>query len=198
MFGRKRTRSVIESLPDAAMAHEIEADIPAAGAAVDTNADAQSSGFYFPPDREMLIGEGVAMAGEIRNCARLVIAGSFSGTLFASEVIVLTKAALTAVVVADRIDIFGSVAGEIVAAGHVRFRDSAVFEGRLVYSRMLVDPGALLTGELSQVATEDEQRALDELASYGAGAAPRDPGGTDDGPRGPRRRSSQSLPALYG
>lgn len=166
MFGRKSSRSLVVNPPAAPVAHAIEpapAD-PAHQEAAD--ASVASDGFYFPPAREMLIGEGVTLTGEVRNCTRLVIAGSFSGTLFASEVIVLSKASLSAVVVADRVDIFGHVTGEIVAAELVRFRESAVFDGRLVYGQMVVEPGAELTGELSQVASEDEQRALEELASY--------------------------------
>ena len=196
MFGRKRSRSLVASPPVVPAAPVIEATSAEQPPPEDANAGAPERGFYFPPSREMLIGEGVSITGEIRNCGRLVIAGSFSGTLFASEVIVLTKASLNAVVVADRVDIFGSVTGEIVAADIVRFREDAVFDGRLVYGQMVVDPGAVLAGELSQHATEDEQRALEELASYSTSAddAIDLSSETRPGPPPPL----PDLPALYG
>jgi cytoskeletal protein CcmA (bactofilin family) len=166
MFGRKRSRSVAASLPAVPIAEAIEHSAVDPAPPEDADASAAGSGFYFPPGGEMLIGEGVAITGEIRDCRRLVIAGTFSGTLLASEVIVLTKASLNADVVADRVDIFGSLNGEIIAAESVQFRESAVFDGRLVYGELLVDPGAQLSGELSQVATEEEQAALGQLESF--------------------------------
>lgn len=166
MFGRKRSRSLVASPPAVPIAEAIEHSAADPAPPEEVDASAPGGGFYFPPSGEMLIGEGIAITGEIRNCSRLVIAGTFSGTLFATEVIVLTKASMNAVVVADRVDIFGSVTGEIVAAEIIRLRESAVFDGRLVYGQMLVDAGAELNGELSQAATENEQRALEELASY--------------------------------
>lgn len=166
MFGRKSSRSLVASPPAAPVVHAVEPEPAAPASQGEPDASVTQGGFYFPPSGEMLIGEGVTLTGEIRNCGRLLIAGSFSGTLFATEVIVLTKASVNATIVADRVDVFGQVTGEIVAAETAQFRESAVFDGRLVYGQMVVDPGAELTGELSQVATEDEQRALEELASY--------------------------------
>lgn len=122
---------------------------------------------FFPSAHEMLIGDGIEITGEIRNCARLVIAGTFTGTLHASEVLILSKASLNAAIVANRVDVFGQVAGEIVAAESVRFREGSLFDGRLIYRQMLVDPGALISGELSQYTSEDERAALDRLETFG-------------------------------
>lgn len=166
MFSRKRPKSAPSGQVSDPMPVVDAAAVGEAAYPVGHDAHAASDDVYFPSSHEMLIGDGIELTGDIRNCARFIIAGSFTGTLHASEVLVLSKASLNAVIVADRVDVFGQVAGEIVAADNVRFRDGSLFDGRLVYRRMLVDPGALLSGELSQFATEDEQAALDQLDAF--------------------------------
>lgn len=105
---------------------------------------------HYAPCNELLVGAGVQIKGEVRNCSRMIISGSFEGTLLASEVLVHRNAVLRAAVIADRVDVFGNVTGEILAAESIHFRDCAVFEGRLVCGELSVEPGASLSGDLSQ------------------------------------------------
>ena len=120
---------------------------------------------HYAPIHNVLIGAGVEFRGELRNCARLVVSGTVSGTLIAEEVLIHQNASVDAAVIAARVDVFGKVEGRLVATESVRFRERASFDGRLVYSKLFVENGASLTGQFSRALDADEQRAVDDLSN---------------------------------
>jgi cytoskeletal protein CcmA (bactofilin family) len=147
----KSQRSLRETETEASLSPIVEVDAPPR---------------HYAPGHEVLIGAGVEFKGNIRNCERLVISGSVEGTLVASEVLIHSNATLNAAVVADRVDVFGTVSGRIIAVESVRFREGATFDGRLVYGKMIVETGATLTGDFSKSLDADEQQAVESLAAF--------------------------------
>ena len=118
---------------------------------------------HYAPSHNVLIGAGVEFNGELRNCARLVVSGTVTGTLVAEEVLIHQNANVDAAIIATRVDVFGKVEGRLVATESVRFRETASFDGRLVYSKLFVETGASLTGQFSRSLDADEQRAVEDL-----------------------------------
>lgn len=118
---------------------------------------------HYAPSHNVLIGAGVEFRGELRNCARLVVSGTVTGTLVAEEVLIHQNANVDAAIIATRVDVFGKVGGRLVATESVRFRETASFDGRLVYSKLFVETGASLTGQFSRSLDADEQRAVEDL-----------------------------------
>lgn len=118
---------------------------------------------HYAPSHNVLIGAGVEFRGELRNCTRLVVSGTVTGTLVAEEVLIHQNANVDAAIIATRVDVFGKVEGRLVATECVRFRETASFDGRLVYSKLFVETGASLTGQFSRSLDADEQRAVEDL-----------------------------------
>ncbi len=118
---------------------------------------------HYAPNHNVLIGAGVEFRGELRNCSRLVVSGTVTGTLVAEEVLIHQNANVDAAIIAARVDVFGKVEGRLVATECVRFRETASFDGRLVYSKLFVETGASLTGQFSRSLDADEQRAVEDL-----------------------------------
>ena len=116
-------------------------------------------------DGTVVVGKGVQFKGEIWNCARLVISGDAEGTFSASEVVIHEDGTVHASIVAERVDIRGTVAGQLIAIEHATLSGSSSFDGRLVYGDLSLEPGASLTGDLSKELDPSEQAAAESLAA---------------------------------
>lgn len=141
---------------------ELVAAVPPPRAPATTVADVPQ---HYAPSHNVLIGAGVEFNGELRNCVRLVVSGRVTGTLIAEDVLIHQNAHVDAAVIATRADVFGKVEGRLVATESVRFRETASFDGRLVYTKLFVETGASLTGQFSRSLDADEQRAVEDLTA---------------------------------
>lgn len=116
-------------------------------------------------DGTVVVGKGVQFKGEIWNCERLIISGAAEGSFAASEVIIHEGGTVHASIVAERADIHGTVAGQLIATEHATLSGSSSFGGRLVYGGLSLDPGASLTGDLSKELDPSEQAAVESLSA---------------------------------
>lgn len=117
-------------------------------------------------DNAVVIGRGVQFKGEVWSCSRLVVAGSVEGAFAASEVVVHEGGSINASVVAERADIRGTMIGQLVAIERVDIRGTGSFHGRLVYGTLSLEPGAVITGNLTKQLDAAEQEAVNSLTAY--------------------------------
>lgn len=118
-----------------------------------------------PQDAVVVIGLGVQLRGEVWNCQRFVVSGNFEGTIASSEVLVEQSGLVNASIVAERVEIGGSVTGQLVAVDDVNILASGTFDGSLVYGKLRMEPGAVVTGNLRKELNAAEQQAVDAMIS---------------------------------
>jgi cytoskeletal protein CcmA (bactofilin family) len=118
-----------------------------------------------PQNAVVVIGPGVQLRGEVWNCQRFVVSGNFEGTVAASEVLVEESGMVNASIVAVRVEIGGSVTGQLVAVDDVNILASGSFGGSLVYGKLRMEPGAVVTGNLRKELNAAEQQAVDGMTS---------------------------------
>ena len=99
---------------------------------------------------QTLIGEGVKLEGNFSGLGDVVVDGSVNGTLKTSGNIQIGHAAtITAEVSGDSISIAGKVIGNIVAQESIRVTSSAVIEGDLTCSDLIIESGSKINGQLN-------------------------------------------------
>ena len=109
-------------------------------------------------DAFVVIGKGARIVGEISNCSKIEIFGYLEGALMAGEVIVREGGCLKGHVQSERVEVYGTIEGEVQVQEHLDIRSTGQVSGELVYGKLSVAPGGKLAGKLqnhSQVEMQD-------------------------------------------
>jgi cytoskeletal protein CcmA (bactofilin family) len=121
-----------------------------------------------PAEGSTVIGKSVTIRGELSGKEDLYMDGTVEGTitLSGSRLTVGPNARVMADMQAQDVVIYGSVEGNIRAAGKIELRESAAVKGDITAERLSIEENASIKGRV-------------ELAEAGAGAARGLSGGGD-------------------
>jgi len=108
---------------------------------------AQSLGKY---EGHVLIGEGVHIKGEIRDCREIEIHGTVDGDLEAEVLIVHGNGVVEGNVNADRAEVHGSVNGDISVKYRLDVKSNGSVAGATKYGELSVEAGGRVVGSLDE------------------------------------------------
>jgi len=107
------------------------------------------------------LGNGLRFVGSIRGTGDLVCHGEVEGDIELDGVVQIgPHAKVRGGVKAKEADIAGSVEGDVVTQGRVTLRTSCNLKGDVTTGQLVVEPGAVLQGQL-HIAAEQSKPALD-------------------------------------
>jgi cytoskeletal protein CcmA (bactofilin family) len=98
----------------------------------------------------VLIGEGITIKGEIRDCREIEIHGTVEGDLEAEVLIVHTNGVLTGNVKTDRAEVHGSIDGDVIVKHLLDVKAEGSVAGKTEYGELSVETGGRLVGTLDE------------------------------------------------
>ena len=112
---------------------------------------------------QVLIGEGVQIKGEIRECREIEIHGTMEGDLKADVVIVHETGLVKGNINTDRAEVHGSIDGEINVKFQLDVKATGSVAGNTKYGQLSVEAGGRVTGTLDGQA-DNKDRLLGTAA----------------------------------
>ena len=107
----------------------------------------------------VLIGEGVKIKGEIRDCREIEIHGTVEGDLEAEVLIVHGNGVLTGNVKTDRAEVHGSIDGDISVKYLLAVKAKGSVAGKTEYGELSVETGGRVVGTLDEQSTKNDNPA---------------------------------------
>lgn len=141
-------------------------DIPAR-----READAGMSASAYPSHsheeaRRLVVGPGIHLQGNVSSCAHLVVEGRIDATLLtAQRMDVLLGGQFTGVADVQEAVISGHVDGTLTVHGRLLLRPGARVTGELRYGSLQIEAGAQLHGSLTPISALRETVAKPEVAA---------------------------------
>ena len=117
----------------------------------------------------VLIGEGVKIVGEIRDCRQIEIHGTVEGDLEAEELIVHANGLLTGNVRTDRAQVHGSIDGDMSVKHLLDVKSKGSVAGTTQYGELSIETGGRIVGTL-----DDRSAKNDKLVGTKSLGAPTD------------------------
>lgn len=99
-----------------------------------------------PHEGHVLIGEGVKIAGEIRDCRKLEIHGTVEGDLEAEELIVHENGLLKGSIKTDRAVVNGAIDGDVSVTNLLDLKSKGSVAGNTQYGEISVETGGRIVG----------------------------------------------------
>jgi cytoskeletal protein CcmA (bactofilin family) len=96
----------------------------------------------------VLIGEGVKIVGEIRDCRKLEIHGTVEGDLEAEELIVHENGLLKGSIKTDRAEVNGAIDGDISVTHLLDLKSKGSVAGTTQYGEISVETGGRIVGNV--------------------------------------------------
>jgi|GEM_PF-1232880 len=104
----------------------------------------------------VLIGEGVKIKGEIRECREIEIHGTVEGDLEAEVLIVHGNGLLTGNVKTDTAEVHGSIDGDVSVKYLLAVKAKGSVAGKTVYGELSVETGGRVVGTLDEQSTKKD------------------------------------------
>lgn len=112
--------------------------------------DAAASG------RQLIIGAGITMSGEIEACDHLVVEGTVEAALKgASMMDVAESGAFYGTVEIEEANIAGRFEGDITVKGRLTIESTGVVIGSISYKELAIEAGATLDGSVSPIGSQN-------------------------------------------
>ncbi len=105
----------------------------------------------------VLIGEGVLINGEVRNCKTVEIRGTIEGDIEAENAIVHQDGKVNGSLTAHNLEIGGVAEGKIAANGTLNIYKSGSVNGQIAYGELIIEPGAIIIGDLSHIPSKPKE-----------------------------------------
>lgn len=99
-------------------------------------------------DRIVVVGKGTNIVGEISNCSQVEIEGALEGNVIAEAVIIRASGRLKGRVNSDRVEVHGTIEGEVQVKEHLDIRSTGQVSGELSYGKLTVASGGCLAGNI--------------------------------------------------
>lgn len=123
-------------------------------------------------DGYILIGQGVTIRGEIRDCRVIEIHGTVESDLEAEVLIVHEKGLLVGNAKMDRVEVHGSIDGDVMAKHLLDVKAKGTVIGRTEYGELSVAPGGCLVGVLDEQPAKKDKPAGAPLHGPNADSLP--------------------------
>ncbi|HLZ66125.1 MAG TPA: polymer-forming cytoskeletal protein [Aliidongia sp.] len=99
--------------------------------------------------RQMLVGRGISLSGQITGCDRLLVEGSVEATLECSTIELAESGVFKGTAGVDDAEISGRFEGSLTARKRLFIRASGRVSGTIRYSQLEVECGGQLSGDIA-------------------------------------------------
>lgn len=102
--------------------------------------------------RQLVIGEGISMSGEIGACEHLVVEGHVEAALKGAKVLDISETgSFSGSVEIEEATVAGTFDGSITVSGRLTVKSTGKIKGTIAYGELAVEAGANLDGKLGPV-----------------------------------------------
>ena len=99
--------------------------------------------------RQLIVGHGVSLSGEITSCARLIIEGNVEANLHdCHDVDIAETGHFKGVAAIDNAEVRGRFEGDLVVRKRLLIRATGHVSGKITYSEIEIEHGGKISGEL--------------------------------------------------
>ena len=97
--------------------------------------------------RTMIVGEGIAISGDIKSCNRLVVEGSLEATLHdCGQLEIAAKSIFKGSATIEHGEVSGRFEGELMVSKCLRIRSTGHVSGTITYGQIEIERGGKLSG----------------------------------------------------
>jgi cytoskeletal protein CcmA (bactofilin family) len=94
------------------------------------------------------IGAGTTVGGEVRDCDKIDVLGTFEGTVSATVVVVHGGGCVRGAIHARTIEVHGRIEGQVNVDELLDIRSTAIVDGELSYGDLKVEAGGQMSGNI--------------------------------------------------
>ncbi|TVQ29777.1 MAG: polymer-forming cytoskeletal protein [Geminicoccaceae bacterium] len=124
------------------------------------------------PSRQLTVGEGIKLAGQISACDRLTVYGEVEASLERSHMLDVAKGGtFDGKTEVEEADIAGHVRGELTVTGRLLIRSTGVVEGTIRFGELEIERGGQLRGNVAANEAERPAPRLTSLVNAAGGQA---------------------------
>lgn len=140
------------------------------------------------PERQLVVGREISLAGEIKACEYLVVEGKVEADLADCKLLEIAVSGLyRGAASVDQADISGHFDGELTVKGTLILRSTGRVSGKLRYSEMEIERGGKVSGSLKDIPPEKPEQPAEPEAAPDKKPAPKASAATKAA--GPARRA---------
>ncbi len=127
-----------------------------APAAATNNSNYSTQPAQVESGRQLNIGQGITMSGEIEACDHLVVEGTVEAALKGANVLEIAESgAFYGTVEIEEATIAGRFEGDITVRGRLTIEATGVVIGSIAYKELAIEAGATLDGSVSPIGSEN-------------------------------------------
>ncbi len=142
---------------------EIPAEIPNDAGPSEVHSHRSAPASEDKHDGQVLIGEGVKINGEIRECQKIEIHGTVEGDLEAEVLIVHGKGLLKGNVKTDIAEVHGSIDGDVSVKNLLDVKAQGSVTGKIKYGELSVETGGRIVGTFSYSSATSQSPTTDTI-----------------------------------
>ncbi len=164
----KNNPSVMDN--DSSAQSQARVDIPGSNfqrpnAAMGVSAPQQASRPSYPgsyptataaEERQLVIGQGITMSGEIGSCDHLIVEGTVEAALKGANMMDIAESgSFYGTVEIDEANIAGRFEGDITVKGRLTIQSTGVVIGSVSYKELAIEAGATMDGSVSPIGSQN-------------------------------------------
>lgn len=102
--------------------------------------------------RTLIVGQGIALSGEVTSCDRLIVDGSIQATLQKCQYVIVAETGFfNGHAFTENADIHGRFEGELVVRKRLLIRKGGHVSGTITYGEIEIEAGGGISGTIEQV-----------------------------------------------
>lgn len=106
-------------------------------------------------DRQLIIGKGITMSGEIESCDTLIVEGAVEAALKGASTLEIAESGMFfGTVEIEEATIAGRFEGDITVNGRLNVESTGIIIGTISYKELSIEAGATIDGTLRPVGSE--------------------------------------------
>lgn len=107
-------------------------------------------------DHKLVIGQGIAMSGEIESCEHLIVEGTVEASLKGADTLDISESgAFYGTVEIEDANIAGRFEGDITVRGRLTLESTGVIVGSIAYKELAIEAGATIDGSISPIGSQN-------------------------------------------
>lgn len=132
------------------------ASYPGAASPVVSNSGYSVQSNQNPAARQLSIGQGITLSGEIEACDHLLVEGTVEASLKGASVLEIAESgAFYGTVEIEEATIAGRFEGDITARGRLTIEATGIVIGSISYKELAIEAGATIDGSVSPIGSQN-------------------------------------------